>query len=150
MDPRTTRALRLGAIAALVLVQALAFASQVVVHGYRPLGPPPVRVPLSWDMFAVAIDRCVVELDPPGASRRGPGIEWHLVRDDVRGYRALIAQRCYDRRGRLRSGPVEGTLRCALADHPGSLGLADLLAPRARVELRSIPFTCTAAGEVAR
>lgn len=51
-------------VALLIVVQALAMATQFG-RGYRPFGKAPTRVPFSWDMFAVDIDRCGVQFDPP-------------------------------------------------------------------------------------
>ncbi len=54
----------LALIALLVGVQLRAEIVQVK-DGYKPFGAPPQRVPFSWDMFAVDIDRCAVSWDPP-------------------------------------------------------------------------------------
>ena len=33
--------------------------------GFRPFSRAPTRVPYSWDMFSIRIDRCAVAWDPP-------------------------------------------------------------------------------------
>ena len=53
-----------------VLCGALA-ATQVVAEygqlraGFRPFSHAPTRVPYSWDMFSIRIDRCAMTWDPP-------------------------------------------------------------------------------------
>ncbi len=51
-------------LAALAVVQVRAEILQVCA-GFRPFLHAPTRVPYSWDMFAIRIDRCVVTWDPP-------------------------------------------------------------------------------------
>lgn len=50
--------------ALLVGVQARALLVQVG-EGFKPFRHPPSRVPFSWDMFAIKIERCTVAWDPP-------------------------------------------------------------------------------------
>jgi hypothetical protein len=45
--------------------------------GYRPLTHPPARVPYSWDMFAIRIERCVVSWYPPLQIDGRPVARWH-------------------------------------------------------------------------
>jgi hypothetical protein len=33
--------------------------------GFRPFSQAPTRVPYSWDMFSIRIDRCAITWDPP-------------------------------------------------------------------------------------
>jgi hypothetical protein len=87
-DGGPTRAVLFAAL--LFLPQAGALALQVR-GGFRPFAHEPRRVPLSWDMFAVRIDRCDVEWDPPlpapdagdaglrRLSERGLRLEWFPV-----------------------------------------------------------------------
>jgi hypothetical protein len=37
---------------------------QQVAAGFRPFARAPTRVPYSWDMFSIRIDRCAVSFDP--------------------------------------------------------------------------------------
>ena len=75
-------------VALLVAAQGVALAVQVA-DGFVPFGPPPGRVPLSWDMFATSVERCDVTWTPPLEGPRGgelasladlaPRLEWNLV-----------------------------------------------------------------------
>jgi hypothetical protein len=71
--------------------------------GFRPFLHAPTRVPYSWDMFAIHIDRCVVGWDPPlyidgeQVSRwhdRLPSLEFDTVFNDVDWYEAAAARGC--------------------------------------------------------
>lgn len=44
--------------------------------GFRPLSHPPTRVALSWDMFAIKIDRCAVRWEPPITVDQRPVARW--------------------------------------------------------------------------
>ncbi len=66
----------LALLAALVLVQGRAEVRQWE-GGYRPFGPAPVRVPYSWDMFAIRIDRCSIRWDPPIEIAGARVSRWH-------------------------------------------------------------------------
>ena len=60
MIARRARPQRLAAVlvlTGLVAVQAIAFGAQLAT-GFRPFGAAPGRVPFSWDMFAIRLDRC--------------------------------------------------------------------------------------------
>jgi hypothetical protein len=103
-------------VALLVVTQAVAMGAQFA-SGYRPFGQAPIRVPLSWDMFATAISRCDVRWDPPlrtppqedlEQSRRpglwfhplarlrdtGLPLEWDIVYDHVDDYEAAAHFGC--------------------------------------------------------
>jgi hypothetical protein len=103
---------------ALLGAQLVAMGRQLAA-GYRPFGAPPVRVPLSWDMFATRIERCDIEWNPPlpvdggldRFSRRARPIEWFPVFDRVESYRRLALHTC-----RLARAPTRMTLRCWLPD----------------------------------
>ena len=86
----------------LALVQVRAQVVQLVA-GFRPLSHPPVRVPYSWDMFAIRLDRCVVGWDPPlevdgeRVARwhdRLPALEFDAVFNDADWYAAAAARGC--------------------------------------------------------
>jgi hypothetical protein len=89
----------------LSVLVALQLRAQVVQlqSGYWPLRHPPVRVPYSWDMFAIRLDRCVVGWDPPlevdgqRVARwhdRVPALEFDAVFNDVNWYEAAAARGC--------------------------------------------------------
>jgi hypothetical protein len=110
------RRLLLVALFAGALFGAQLFAlGRQLAAGYRPFGAPPVRVPLSWDMFATHIERCDVTWDPPlpvrgGLARLaglGRPIEWFPVMDRVESYRTMALHAC-----RLAQAPTRITLRC--------------------------------------
>jgi hypothetical protein len=61
---------------ALAVVQARAQVVQIA-SGFRPLAHPPIRVPYSWDMFAIRLDRCVVGWDPPLEVEGERVARWH-------------------------------------------------------------------------
>ena len=105
-------------VAGLLGVQLVALGQQLAA-GYRPFGPPPVRVPLSWDMFATRIERCDVRWDPPlpvhggldRFSRLAQPIEWFPVLDRVASYRRMATGAC-----RLARVPTQISMRCWLPD----------------------------------
>lgn len=81
-------------LALLILVQAYALARQFAL-GFRPFGQAPRRVALSWDMFAVSIERCRLTWTPPIAAPEGrlssqrdlsPLLEWDVVSDAAAAY----------------------------------------------------------------
>src|SRR5262249_39155039 len=86
IDARMRRSCAATRRAGLVIVQALAFGAQIKA-GFRPFGAPPRRVPFSWDMFAVRIERCDLRWDPPLPLGDGvthlhdmaPAVEWDPV-----------------------------------------------------------------------
>ena len=76
-------------------------------RGFRPALRSPTRVAYSWDMFAVAIDRCSVDWDPPLAiegqsisswQARTYPIEFDCVYDEVSSYEAAAGVGCAFRR----------------------------------------------------
>ena len=85
-----TRPRNLHALVFVVLLaapQVVAFGVQLA-RGWVPFGEPPDRVPLSWDMFAPAVERCDVRWTPaiqgpygPVTSLRelGTRLEWNVV-----------------------------------------------------------------------
>jgi hypothetical protein len=92
-------ALLLGLLA---VVQLRAQVVQVQ-SGFRLLSHPPVRVPYSWDMFAIRLDRCVVGWDPPldiegqRVARwhdRLPALEFDTVFNDAQWYVAAAGRGC--------------------------------------------------------
>jgi hypothetical protein len=111
------RARRLGIallLAGLVAVQAIAFGTQIRA-GFRPFGGPPGRVPFSWDMFAVRIERCDLRWDPP--LRLGDDVarlhdvaaplEWDPAYDRRDDYREVGRRGCV-----FAQAPTRVTLRC--------------------------------------
>jgi hypothetical protein len=98
----------------LVTVQALAFGAQIW-SGFRPFGAPPLRIPFSWDMFAVRIERCDLRWDPPlpignGVARLrdvAPALEWDPVYSRREHYREAGRRACY-----FAEVPTRVLLRC--------------------------------------
>jgi hypothetical protein len=89
--------------------------------GFRPFAHAPTRVPYSWDMFAIRINRCAVRWDPPlsveGArvarwSDRTAPIEFDTVYNDVRSYAAVATAAC----GYRTAPETVMTLQCFLSD----------------------------------
>jgi hypothetical protein len=89
-------------LALLILPQAYAFARQFRL-GFRPLGPAPVPVPLSWDMFATDIRRCRLTWSPPVPTPLGrvaslrdlsPALEWDVVGDAPAHYEWFARRVC--------------------------------------------------------
>ena len=87
------------------LLAAVQLRAQVVqvMSGYRPLSHAPIRVPYSWDMFAIRLDRCVVGWDPPldvdgqRVARwhdRLPDLEFDTVFNDADWYASAAARGC--------------------------------------------------------
>jgi hypothetical protein len=71
--------------------------------GYRPFAHAPDRVPFSWDMFAIRLDRCVVGWDPPLAIEgqkvarwhdRLPALEFDTVFNDAQWYASAAQRAC--------------------------------------------------------
>jgi hypothetical protein len=86
----------------LAMVQVRAQVEQLL-SGYRPLSHPPGRVPYSWDMFAIRLDRCVVGWDPPlevdgeRVARwhdRLPALEFDTVFNDADWYVEAATRGC--------------------------------------------------------
>ena len=106
-------------LALLILPQAAAFLDQFA-RGFRPFGPAPVRVPLSWDMFAVRIERCALNWSPPVRTPLGtlsslhdlsPMLEWDLVSDSAESYRFWARWGC-----RFAKPPTRVSLSCFYPD----------------------------------
>jgi hypothetical protein len=101
--PNRRRALYVAALlSGLALLQVGAQVLQVRA-GFRPFAQPPVRVPYSWDMFAIRLDRCVIGWDPPlevdgeRVARwhdRLPLLEFDTVFNDADWYEAAAARGC--------------------------------------------------------
>jgi len=76
-------------------IQAAALARQFQL-GFVPLRVAPTRVPFSWDMFSVPIERCGIEWTPglplkpgtvfPSLRSMAPSLEWDPVYDTVADY----------------------------------------------------------------
>jgi hypothetical protein len=103
----------------LALPQAAALGVQFA-RGFRPWRREPVRVPLSWDMFAVRIERCAVAWNPPitvngkllpSLARSAGPIEWDYVNDSAEQYRRTAAWGCG-----FKSGPTRVSMRCFLPE----------------------------------
>jgi hypothetical protein len=99
-----------------VSAQIVQFAS-----GFRPFSHAPTRVPYSWDMFAIRMERCVVTWDPPldvdgeRVSRwhdRLPGLEFDSVFNESDSYQAAAERGCSYRTGR----PTVADLLCFGSD----------------------------------
>ena len=108
---------RVGAailLAGLATVQAVACGAQIWT-GFRPFGAPPIRVPFSWDMFSVPIERCDLRWIPPLPAGKGLGrlrdlaplLEWDPVGDRVEEYRETGREGCFFARV-----PTRVLLRC--------------------------------------
>jgi hypothetical protein len=80
---RRARAVYVAAL--LVGLAALQVRAQVEQFrsGYRPFAHAPTRVPYSWDMFAIRLDRCVVGWDPPLQIEGQRVARWHDRLPDV-------------------------------------------------------------------
>src|SRR3954469_15001752 len=105
---RLTLVPALRRLAAMVLpvglgtTQAVAFGAQLAA-GFRPFGGPPGRVPFSWDMFAIRIERCDLRWDPPlplgtGVARlhdMAPLLEWDPTYDRREEYRMIGQEACF-------------------------------------------------------
>ena len=99
----------------------IALVAAQVEGGFRPFSHAPSRVPYSWDMFAIRIDRCVVGWSPPlwvegariGRWRdRSAPIEFDTVYNDARHYEAAAQAGCAYR---VDPGTV-ASIECLLGD----------------------------------
>jgi hypothetical protein len=101
----------------LISVQLGALATQFA-RGYLPLRAAPTRVPFSWDMFSIAIERCGIRWEPPlpighgYASLRAfaPRLEWDPVYDNVSDYLTVARLSC-----RLRAAASRVRVACITA-----------------------------------
>jgi hypothetical protein len=107
----------------LAVVQLAAEIGQVSA-GFVPFSNPPVRVPFSWDMFAVRIDRCAISWDPPLEIEgrpiarwqdRLPALEFDSIRNVASDYDDAALFACAYRT----HAPTTATVSCAL--HDGTL-----------------------------
>jgi len=96
--------LMVSVIGALIFIQVRAQVKQYA-GGFRPMEHEPIRVPFSWDMFAIRIERCAVNFDPPLRSRDGaryvhsfadlsPTIEWNPVFNESAHYASFAQRLC--------------------------------------------------------
>jgi hypothetical protein len=101
-------------LGALVCLQLTALARQFQA-GFMPLMAAPSRVPFSWDMFAIPIERCDVRWEPALAIGSGtkslrslaPSLEWDPVYNEVADYLKVARLTC-----QLREAPSRVLLRC--------------------------------------
>jgi hypothetical protein len=116
-------------LGALAMLQIAAFSLQFR-SGFRPLSHPPTRVPYSWDMFAIRIERCILTWDPPlqingqKVARwhdRMPPLEFDHVYDDDRSY-ADAAQ-----------------VACMFRTHPNTVTSLTCFTADGKVDERRIP-----------
>jgi hypothetical protein len=105
----------LGFLAGLITIQATAMATQFRV-GFVPFRAVPTRVPFSWDMFSIPIERCGIEWEPalPVANRSvpslrslAPALEWDPVYNLVADYVAVARFSCV-----FRKAPTRVRLAC--------------------------------------
>jgi hypothetical protein len=117
---RTRAVYVVSLLGVLAIVQLRAHVEQWLA-GYRPLSHAPVRVPYSWDMFAIRLDRCVVGWDPPldvegeKVARwhdREPPIEFDTVFNDASWYMAAAARAC----AYHSPAPTKASLLCFSSD----------------------------------
>jgi hypothetical protein len=111
--PRRSRPppwLVLGFLAGLIAIQVTAMATQFR-HGFVPFKVAPTRVPFSWDMFAIPIERCGIEWDPglpigngtvPSLRSLAPALEWDPVYNVVADYLAVARFSCVFRKAPTR------------------------------------------------
>jgi hypothetical protein len=95
----------------LTIPQAVALVQQFR-EGYRPFTAAAHRVPFSWDMFAVRIERCDVAWAPPLPLADGPlsrlhesakSLEWDFTLDSQTDYHNLAGWTCSAFRGTVRA-----------------------------------------------
>ena len=99
----------MAVLAVLVIVQGWALARQFAL-GFRPFRHAATRVPFSWDMFAIDIERCDVRWSPSLSPKDGralrvariselsPTPEWNPVFETSAQY-ARFAQAACERFG---------------------------------------------------
>jgi hypothetical protein len=89
--------------------------------GFRPFIHEPVRVPFSWDMFAVKSERCLLSWDPPlkatpiGVLKElkqfSAPFEWDVIYDSPESYQLAGQTGCSFDSG-LRSSTIKFRIRC--------------------------------------
>ena len=108
--------LAVGFVTAIVLLQAAAIARQFQL-GFIPFVTVPTRVPFSWDMFSIPIERCGIAWEPelqlgerrvPTLRSLAPALEWDPVYNTVQDYLAAARFGCNFRRA-----PTIVKLTCA-------------------------------------
>src|SRR5665213_2805395 len=71
--------------------------------GYRPFAGDPVRVPLSWDMFATRVERCTLSWNAPLNFNSQSiyslrdielPLEWDIIFDHVENYKVVKERIC--------------------------------------------------------
>jgi hypothetical protein len=105
-------------LAAIALVQVRAMFGQFQ-NGFVPFRTMPVRVPFSWNMFAIQIARCDVEWTPAlpvrGGVRHlrelGAALEWEPIYNVPEGYFAAARAGCT-----LRNTPMAVRVSCITAE----------------------------------
>jgi hypothetical protein len=92
----------LAFLSLLAIPQAFAFVQQFR-EGFRPFKTAPHRVPFSWDMFSVRIERCDITWEPPLPLPNGPLyrlhqkaklLEWDFSLDQESDYQLLAHWAC--------------------------------------------------------
>jgi hypothetical protein len=117
----STRARAAYVVGLCTLLAAVQLRAEVVqvARGYRPFHHAPQRVPFSWDMFAVKIERCAVVWSPPLSidghavatwRDRGVPVEWDSV-TDIAGYEQTARAACA-----YKTAPTTVTMTCAEVD----------------------------------
>ena len=119
--PPRARLVYFGSLLAIMAIVQLRAQCQQVMSGFCPFSHPPTRVPYSWDMFAIRLDRCVVAWDPPldiegqrvgRWQDREPPFEFDTVFNDIAWYRSAVLRACTYRRGK----PTIARLTCFRSD----------------------------------
>jgi hypothetical protein len=104
-------------LATLITVQLGAIATQFR-RGFVPLRAAPERVPFSWDMFSIPIERCGISWEPALSIGRGytslrgftPRLEWDPVYDHVSDYLTVARLTC-----QLREAALQVRVACITA-----------------------------------
>jgi hypothetical protein len=100
--------------------QLVATASQFY-FGFRPFAHDPVRVPLSWDMFATRVERCTLSWGLPLKFSSQSiyslrdielPLEWDIIFDHVDDYRAVKKGICQS----FAMSPTQAQMHCFLPD----------------------------------
>jgi hypothetical protein len=100
----------LGFLGALIAIQATAMATQFR-RGFVPFKAVPTRVPFSWDMFSIPIQRCGIEWQPalpigngsvPSLRSLAPALEWDPVYNLIADYLAVARFSCVFRKAPTR------------------------------------------------
>ena len=96
-------------------IQVTAFGRQFEL-GFVPFRSVPTRVPFSWDMFTIPIERCGIEWEPalpltpagvPSLRSVAPALEWDPVYNTVQDYLAAAHFGC-----KFRGAPTRVRATC--------------------------------------